>query len=235
MIRKLHARYRLFSLGLGKSKANASKMAQAKILRKMHLFENEQMHKRLTWQGTFQTLLFAGLCVVWGKPDSLPIYSVIIFLGIFMAGQGVFALHGVGLSLVKMYEFEKAAYVAAIADFKVKYKKDYFFVSKDVYEEHKKNGTATELIASARDISEMEKGNGAPINAARFIAKFKVEDFKIEFVLKLLPYVIGAVLAGFLVTYRLHVISAKELALKKFDILAQGAGAHDRESNPKNE
>lgn len=126
---------------------------------------------------------------------------------------------------------EVAAYEMAITKFKAKYKADYVFVSQEAYEQHKKNGTATEQIESARDISRMENGNGAALTAARLISKLRVEDSKIEFVLKLLPYVIGVVLAGFLVTYRLHVMSAKELTLKKFDILARSAGAQDGEND----
>lgn len=55
----------------------------------------------------------------------------------------------------------------------------------------------------------------------RLIAGLKIEDSKIEFVLKMLPFVMGAILAGFLVTYRLHVLAAKDLAVKKIDLFGQ--------------
>lgn len=125
---------------------------------------------------------------------------------------------------------EKVAYAAAVADFKAKYKVDYAYISHDDYKEHKKNHTVTETMESARDISVMERGDSFILPTARFIAKLKVEDSKIEFVLTILPYLTGVILAGFLITYRLHVISARELALKKFDIFAQTARTQDDES-----
>lgn len=89
-------------------------------------------------------------------------------------------------SLEEESKTEKAAYVTAIANFKTKYKADYFYVSHDDYQEHKKNHTATELIKSARDISIMESEDGLTLKAARIIAKLRVEDSKIEFILRAL-------------------------------------------------
>jgi hypothetical protein len=71
-------------------------------LRERHQFENEQMHKRLTWLGSFQALLFAGLSIAWGKDRALIL--VISVLGFIIAIQGIFALSGVGMSLVKIHK-----------------------------------------------------------------------------------------------------------------------------------
>jgi hypothetical protein len=73
-----------------------------KYLRERHQFENEQMHKRLTWLGSFQALLFAGLSIAWGKDRALIL--VISLLGLIIAIQGIFALWGVGNSLKKIHE-----------------------------------------------------------------------------------------------------------------------------------
>src|SRR6185369_4489873 len=71
-------------------------------LRERHRFENEQMHKRLTWLGSFQALLFAGLSIAWGKDRAL--IWVISLLGLVIAIQGIFALSGVGMSLMKIHQ-----------------------------------------------------------------------------------------------------------------------------------
>ncbi len=71
-------------------------------LRKRHQFENEQMHKRLTWLGSFQALLFASLSIAWGKDRALIL--AISLLGLIIAIQGIFALWGVGKSLEKIHK-----------------------------------------------------------------------------------------------------------------------------------
>lgn len=127
---------------------------------------------------------------------------------------------------------EKVAYAQAKADFEAKYKTKYYSVSKKEFERHVENGTADEKVKAAREISTMGRGDGLLLTVTSVISKLKVEDSKIEFVLKILPYVIGAVLAGFLVTYRLHVVSAKELASKKFDIIAKSPTNSNVTANP---
>ena len=70
------------------------------ILRARHAFENEQMHKRLTWLGTFQSILFAALGVAWDGKQADPLVATIAGLGFVIALQGIFALYGVGMALI---------------------------------------------------------------------------------------------------------------------------------------
>lgn len=127
---------------------------------------------------------------------------------------------------------ERVAYAQAKSDFEAKYKTKYYSISEKEFDKHVENGTADEKIKAAMEISTMDRGDGLPLKITSVISKLKVEDSKIEFVLKVLPYVIGVVLAGFLFTYRLHVISAKELASKKFDIIARSPKKSDVTANP---
>ena len=75
----------------------------AKILRDRHQFENEQMHKRLSWLGSFQSFLFAGLCLAWDKNQVKPLILIITLLGLAVALQAIFALSGVARSLIKIH------------------------------------------------------------------------------------------------------------------------------------
>ena len=125
---------------------------------------------------------------------------------------------------------EEAAYEKAVAGFKAKYKEDYVFISRDDFQELAKRGAVDDKTKAAREVAELRGGGFQSLTyIVRVIASLKAEDTKIEFALKILPYVIGAVLAGFLVTYRLHVTSAKELAAKKFDVLGRAMAGQEPE------
>ena len=80
-----------------------TKFEIAKILRDRHQFENEQMHKRLSWLGSFQSFLFAGLCLAWDKNQVAPLVLIISLLGLSVALQGIVALSGVGLALIRIH------------------------------------------------------------------------------------------------------------------------------------
>jgi len=82
--------------------SNESKRELETLLRKRHEFENEQMHKRLSWLGSFQSFLFAGVCLAWGRDKVEPLILIIAALGLVIALQGIVALSGVGRSLVKI-------------------------------------------------------------------------------------------------------------------------------------
>lgn len=108
-----------------------------------------------------------------------------------------------------------------IAEYKTKHNEDYMYISKDEYEDYIDNKTVTDKIRESRKISEMEKQPSYFLNLIKFASGFKTDNKKIEFVLKIIPFVLGSILAGFLITYRLHIVSAKELASKKIDILME--------------
>src|SRR5258708_13676838 len=55
----------------------------AATLRNMVNHESEQVHRRLSWLGTFQGFLFAALGFAWGKRKG--IFLVISFLGLAIA------------------------------------------------------------------------------------------------------------------------------------------------------
>ncbi len=112
------------------------------------------------------------------------------------------------------------AYKTAIDKFEKIYNKKVYTVSKSKYEEYENTGNVSAEIKAARKISVQDNGDSKFIDIFNFISKLQIEDKKVEFILKLLPYVIGIVLTGFLVTYRLHISAAKELAIKKIDVLS---------------
>jgi hypothetical protein len=70
------------------------------LLRARHSFENEQLHRRVTWQGQFQAFFFAALALAWRADDANPLIAIIALLGLVIAGQGIFAIAGVGMSLM---------------------------------------------------------------------------------------------------------------------------------------
>lgn len=120
----------------------------------------------------------------------------------------------------KEVEKVKADYEAAAAAFRETYKEKHIFISKEDFEELAERGTIDKKTTDARRVSQV-RGTGffeALTVIVQLIAGLKMEDSKIEFVLKMLPVVMGAILAGFLVTYRLHVLAAKDLAVKKIDL-----------------
>ena len=54
-------------------------------LRQLVKAENEFIHHRLTWLGTFQGLLFAALAFAWGKDDTWWIIIILCFVGLTVA------------------------------------------------------------------------------------------------------------------------------------------------------
>ena len=109
-----------------------------------------------------------------------------------------------------------------ISVYKEKYNEDYMYISGDEYENYVNNNTITNKIRESRKISkEKEKEKSLFLKFIKFASEFKTESKKIEFVLKIIPLVLGSIIAGFLITYRLHIISAKDLASKKINILLE--------------
>ena len=63
-------------------------------------FENEQLHRRITWLGQFQSILFAALALSWTADG--PLVGIIGILGLVIAAQGIGAIYYVGKSLVNV-------------------------------------------------------------------------------------------------------------------------------------
>jgi hypothetical protein len=69
----------------------------AETLRQMSAHESEQIHRRLSWLGTFQGFLFASLGFVFGKSRALSFViallaiaiSVLVYSGLFAATLAV--------------------------------------------------------------------------------------------------------------------------------------------------
>lgn len=74
------------------------KRANAKTLRTRHVFEHEQLHKRLSWLASFEAFLFAATAISWDKSSEF--VGILAALGFAMSLQGFFAVYGVGLSLI---------------------------------------------------------------------------------------------------------------------------------------
>jgi hypothetical protein len=75
-------------------------------LRSMVQHEAEQLHRRLSWLGTFQGFLFAALGFSWGKSNSLKLIicllgitvAMLILVGIFTAMLAMRRLRALWLS-----------------------------------------------------------------------------------------------------------------------------------------
>lgn len=116
---------------------------------------------------------------------------------------------------------KEATFNKAVIEFESKYQSKYHYISDGEYKVYVEKNALNEKIKVAKEISEMDKGKSTLLDVLILISKLKVEDSKIEFILNILPYILGSILAGFFIAYRLHVIAAKELASKKFDIIAK--------------
>jgi hypothetical protein len=150
-----------------------------------------------------------------GVVESVLTFGVIALLLYFVPSMAEKALPSIQAEAGQ----EKSKYEEAVRDFEGRYSKKFYSVSEDEYETLTENNAVTDAVREARTITKMNDGESKVLSLVAFVSALKIDDGKIEFVLKLLPYVIGAVLAGFLVTYRLHVVSAKELAIKKIELL----------------
>jgi len=75
---------------------------QIEVLRQRHAFENEQIHKRLTWLGQFESILFAALGLAWNGRAPNWLAEVIAWLGLAISLQAIVALGGVTLSLIHL-------------------------------------------------------------------------------------------------------------------------------------
>jgi len=72
----------------------------AAAIRELNKFESEQVHRRLSWLGTMQGLLFTALAFGWGKDPRLAklisalgiAVSVLIFIGMISGVLGVLRL-----------------------------------------------------------------------------------------------------------------------------------------------
>jgi hypothetical protein len=79
---------------------DSTRSAEIDELLQWRNFENEQLHRRITWQGQFQSILFAALALAW--KESRPLVTIIGVLGLVIAAQGIGAIHYVGISLLNI-------------------------------------------------------------------------------------------------------------------------------------
>ena len=145
------------------------------------------------------------------------VVSSVLFIGILMLF--LYIAPDIATTIIKDSNKSEIIYQNEIKEFEKQYKKEFSYISENEYEKLENNGSLTKEIKKMYEISKNNPKYNALYNIAKLIIKFKVEDRKLEFILKILPYVIGVVLAGFLFTYRLHIIVAKELSMKKIDMI----------------
>lgn len=119
--------------------------------------------------------------------------------------------------LEKEYTESMQEYESAQAEFFQLYKEKFQYLSDDDFEKLPKSKSATAKYKKAREISK-ERPN--PPWITRFLAALKVGDEKMNLLLKVVSIIFGGVLAGFVLIYLLHIWSAKELSLKKIEIIA---------------
>jgi hypothetical protein len=75
----------------------AQMKADAAVLRARHQFENEQLHKRLSWLASFESLIFAAAALAWDKSPQF--VDIVASLGIAISLQGMGAIYWVGIAL----------------------------------------------------------------------------------------------------------------------------------------
>jgi len=124
---------------------------------------------------------------------------------------------------------EQERHLLAMKQFKEQFKKDFYYISEKEYESAKERNKITPELSDARTISR-QIPNDSVVRALRFTKALSIEDSRMESLAKLLPIVLGAVLAGFLLTYRFHVQTAKEFTLKKIELMAKNGSESGRGS-----
>ena len=114
---------------------------------------------------------------------------------------------------------EKESYRRSAVEFQRRFGKGVYYVSSDKYKELEKAGTLTPEIREAYSL-----GTAGPsshfVSGLKFTKALKVEESKMEVLSKVIPLILGGVLAGFLLTYRFHVGVAKDLAFKRIDLFS---------------
>ena len=120
----------------------------------------------------------------------------------------------------KDFTQEQERHSLALKRFKEQFKKDFYYVSEKEYESANEKKQITSEFSEARKISQ-QMPRDSVVKVLRFTKALSIEDSKMESLAKLIPVVLGAVLAGFLLTYRFHVQTAKEFTLKKIELMAK--------------
>ena len=121
----------------------------------------------------------------------------------------------------KLTDQKHQQYISMKNDFKKNFGVSFQYISKDDYEDLVDDGKATEKDKAARIISKMDSGDGVYLKALKLISQLSIEQGKIDTIFKIIPIIFAAVFGGCLLTYRTHILSAKELSLKKMDFLIQ--------------
>lgn len=129
---------------------------------------------------------------------------------------------------------ERAEYIKAEKEvFKAKYSKEYYYLSKDDFEDLEDEGLVKDIDQSARRISRLNKGPVILLDTARIVSKMSIANEKSDLIFKALPILFIVVFAGSLFTYRFHMQIVKELSLKRTDMLIKNYGEKSS-SNPIN-
>lgn len=112
------------------------------------------------------------------------------------------------------------SYKSEILAFEKLYNKKFYFVSEKDFGRAKEGHQVNAELTDARKAS-ISAPDDSFVKTLRFFKALKVEDSKMESLAKLIPIILGAVLAGFLLTYRFHVQTAKDFTLKKIELMSK--------------
>ena len=143
----------------------------------------------------------------------------VLFIGVFMLF--LYLAPNIAKTILIDYNTSLVQYNNLIKEFEKQHQEEFKYISKKTFKELEDNNSITIKDKLMYEISKHDPNNSTIFTISKLIIKFKVDDKKIEFILKILPYVIGVVLAGFLFTYRLHIVVAKELNMKKIEIISK--------------
>ncbi|TDM09008.1 MAG: hypothetical protein C4K60_06545 [Ideonella sp. MAG2] len=154
------------------------------------------------------------------------LFVAILFAALYiLPGLADRALPGFERDFIK----DQERHVLAVKKFKDQFKKDFYFVSEKEYESAKEKNQVTPELTEAWTTSR-GRPNDSIIKALRFTKALSIDDSKMESLAKLVPIILGAVLAGFLLTYRFHVQTAKEFTLKKIELMAKIGSESEKSS-----
>jgi hypothetical protein len=102
--------------------------------------------------------------------------------------------------------------------FERKHGKRPYSVDEKEYKSAKERGTLSPEVEESRALVE-QRPSGTFVGILRFISALRADDDKLEGVAKLFPYLLGGAFAGLLLAYRVHVVAARDITMRKLGAL----------------
>ena len=120
----------------------------------------------------------------------------------------------------------RTEYNQKLQDYKNKYKEEPYTVTNKALKAAEEEGRADQKMRDAHYFY-LTAPSDRFVQIYRLLSSLKIEDSKMEGLGKIIPLILGGALAGFLLTYRFHVQTAKDFTLKKIELLSKYAHSGD--------